>query len=470
MDQRFSIWRYITPYNDKYPFLIYDNDNRDKTISSNYGAAFFFIENKEMDISFINEKINMIHSGGICFAFESRKTFNKLQKILEENSFELCGMFLLLPSRKEPRLLIPLTNKKQSMTGLGIYTPGKIVGRYKIKFLSFLAYSGLLRTFFNDHLVIGTNETKTSSKLDNDDHQCNTLTEFGKYFFKENITLAIHLGSRPRPEVKFTGQYIDENGEVISYLKLAESISGSKLLENEIKFLKTLESYNFTCAKIPKVLFEGKLNGSTLFLMSAFNEKISYNNKFTDKHIKFVIELFEIKLKYNLWIQSEVRSNLIEDMDFLCNYITDIDWPNVLSTLDKIFLAKEIPQGIAHRDFIPWNIKVNKNSLYIFDWEYASENCIPFWDVFNFLFNTIRKSHLNYYDISSKILFFISKNSLLIEFYERIFKTKELSYLNYLITIYCINYSALFLKNNLSNTDNLKPWLITIKQIYERPK
>jgi len=40
--------------------------------------------------------------------------------------------------------------------------------------------------------------------------------------------------------------------------------------------------------------------------------------------------------------------------------------------------------GLCHRDFAPWNTYLDRGFLYVFDWEYATEQGIPFWDIFHF--------------------------------------------------------------------------------------
>lgn len=43
-----------------------------------------------------------------------------------------------------------------------------------------------------------------------------------------------------------------------------------------------------------------------------------------------------------------------------------------------------MPLSLAHGDFAPWNTRLGARSLFVLDWERASEGMIPLYDAFNF--------------------------------------------------------------------------------------
>ena len=43
-----------------------------------------------------------------------------------------------------------------------------------------------------------------------------------------------------------------------------------------------------------------------------------------------------------------------------------------------------MPLSLAHGDFAPWNTRLGPHSLFVFDWERASEGMSPLYDAFNF--------------------------------------------------------------------------------------
>ncbi len=57
-----------------------------------------------------------------------------------------------------------------------------------------------------------------------------------------------------------------------------------------------------------------------------------------------------------------------------------------INICQSLLKDKSLPFGLAHRDFVPWNIYFANNGIFVFDWEYADEQCIPFWDIIHFTF------------------------------------------------------------------------------------
>jgi hypothetical protein len=53
--------------------------------------------------------------------------------------------------------------------------------------------------------------------------------------------------------------------------------------------------------------------------------------------------------------------------------------------LERGFLDRPINMCVAHRDFVPWNIRVKNAKVFVFDWEYASSGYLPLYDVFHFM-------------------------------------------------------------------------------------
>ena len=43
-----------------------------------------------------------------------------------------------------------------------------------------------------------------------------------------------------------------------------------------------------------------------------------------------------------------------------------------------------MPLSLAHGDFTPWNTRLGAQSLFVLDWERASEGMSPLYDAFNF--------------------------------------------------------------------------------------
>jgi hypothetical protein len=70
------------------------------------------------------------------------------------------------------------------------------------------------------------------------------------------------------------------------------------------------------------------------------------------------------------------------------------DWREILNqasaTLNDRYGGLLLPHNFRHGDFAPWNVKLADDKLLIYDWEYAESEAPPGWDLFHFLFQTLR--------------------------------------------------------------------------------
>ena len=55
-----------------------------------------------------------------------------------------------------------------------------------------------------------------------------------------------------------------------------------------------------------------------------------------------------------------------------------------IAKLEELFAVDALPAVVAHRDFVPWNIRHDGGKLFIFDWEYATDGYTPTYDVFHY--------------------------------------------------------------------------------------
>jgi hypothetical protein len=75
---------------------------------------------------------------------------------------------------------------------------------------------------------------------------------------------------------------------------------------------------------------------------------------------------------------------------------------------------KEISFAYGHNDFTPWNMFVENNHLYLFDWELARKDVILLYDFFHFIFQSqILISKSDYKTIFEVITTHIKNNSKL---------------------------------------------------------
>lgn len=217
---------------------------------------------------------------------------------------------------------------------------------------------------------------------------------------KKEIELAIYLGSEGKFN-KITVLITDKKCyDPIKIVKIALTDLSKKSLLNELKILKKLQKYEFSSAVVPEVS-EYSCYQDYLVVKYIYQKGYRYSNKFdiNTNHILFLKELF---------INSVQIANIKELIKYkeLINKIRSVE--NSFNSNTKKFLIimkdrieagidKLLPYfGIVHGDFKPWNIKSDSfGKLLVFDWEWAEEKWIPFYDLFHYLLNIKNYSNLD---------------------------------------------------------------------------
>ena len=294
------------------------------------------------------------------------------------------------------------------------------------------------------------------------------IHKIGMELFGKEILVSIHLGSRPRPEVKYTGQFIEyDSFKSLGFFKIGKSISARKLLLNEISTLKKLRDKKFSSAQIPKVLFQRMIDNSLIFVINPIKENYRYfSKKFTELHALFIIELFSVNNCNVFWENSLSRKKIVENNEFLNNIISlqaNCNFEMILMQLDNKLNNIIIPHGLAHRDFVPWNTKYLKKRIFVFDWEYSDEKSVILWDAFNFIIHCLSKRKIKKGHLYEIIKHEIIRQPILLSFYKSKMNDFNLKYLKDIFILYCLDFCVLYLQNNCNDVINISPWLDEIK-------
>lgn len=321
--------------------------------------------------------------------------------------------FAVLPSKNEPRWIIPLKNRNLIISSLAIYQPSLM--RAKIfKQLAILAASlGFLKFFVKSKIYF----RKTGK-------------EVKKIFNRDRLHYAIFTGSEGSHR-KITIQAMDEEGAILGYIKVSHNEEIDSILENEAQVLDGLLRLDVRNGLFPRVIFWGSINGTNVLVLDSHK---SFDSKFSSMlsniHIDFLTELFQKTSSVKKYKESFFALNLKRRLETLKskvfgNHEIERNWG---FNMDKLkqgynraldFVKEEIdnielPFGMSHRDFTPWNTFFHNGKLYVFDWEYARKDYPPLIDLFHFIVQDgILVRHLK----PEGLLKRISRNYKLIEKY-----------------------------------------------------
>ena len=264
--------------------------------------------------------------------------------------------------------LIPQKNMK---TAMSIYQPSSIKAKLFKKYFPILSRTFLTRKLLGfkifklglDYLL----EKKLKSLFGLDNLQFSVFS--GTPSSHQKITVQIHSGS-----------------EILGYCKFSDKIEVKKSFFNEQKILNFLNKNKID--QIPSCLFRGVLDEETeIFVQSTKKTKYSKTtSKWTYLHDDFLEQLHNKTKKELLFKNTDFYHSLKllnQNLLFLKvkhrNLVKDL-----VSFFNDFFQDKKVCFSAYHSDFTPWNTVINKDKLFVFDFEYAKLSYPPFLDIFHF--------------------------------------------------------------------------------------
>ena len=321
---------------------------------------------------------NIVPVGAQCI-FIQAKDERFLRKALTKASFSEFRCYALVPSLHTPRWIIPLDNRRVASASLRLYNPQSLKGKLFKHIVSNLAYLGIQHIWGRDRLLI-------ASKGDAQDVSLRTFLQ--ELLEVRDICLAFSTGT-PGYYRKTTAQVMSKDGRVLAYAKITDTQQAQRLLMQEAKVLRCLADLHLSTGYVPRLLYSGQIHGNELLVQSAPSGKICKGPRKLDRrHIEFLAEIFNQASIRKSFLESDYWIRIKRDVESLRERIND-DWQQRLQKglkiCESVLAEKVIPLGLCHRDFVPWNTYFERGRLYVFDWEYAIEEGIPFWDIFHFV-------------------------------------------------------------------------------------
>jgi len=291
---------------------------------------------------------------------------------------QILNRFALVPNSKNLRWVIPVDNRYVASNSLSLYNPQSLKGKLFKYTANCLSRSGIQRILGRDRLFILSNGNAEQASLK---RLIQDLLEVDDIYF------AFSNGT-PGYYRKTTAQAMSEKGEILAYVKIADVEQTQKLLIQEGKILSLLAKLNISKGIIPELLYTGHYNGNGLIMQSAPSGRTRKGPKQLNiSHIEFLAEVFNQTSTQEFFLESDRWIRLKKNVESIQGRINN-DWQQRLQTTLNICESelgeKVIQFGLCHRDFTPWNTYIVNKRLYVFDWEYAVEQGIPFWDILHF--------------------------------------------------------------------------------------
>ena len=259
---------------------------------------------------------------------------------------------------------------------------------------------------------------------------------------------------------------LNQNNSTKYFVKVALTEQSKDLINNEKTILNKLNKYPYQSLTIPKII-ESDSDYITIDNIAPKNQ--TQSSTLNEIHLNALDEIysktidtksiqdstyFEV-IKENI----AVLSNRSLNKNFNKNKIENLI-KNMKTILESLNTEKEISFAYGHNDFTPWNMFVENNHLYLFDWELAKNDIVLLYDFFHFIFQSqILISKSDYKTIFEVITTHIKNNTKLkdiIQKYNIDINENYKLYLLYTVSYYLDKY------NNQEKLHDQVFWLIDV--------
>lgn len=270
--------------------------------------------------------------------------------------------FTALPSRKAPRVLVPVTNASRGIEMFTPYAP-------RARALKAVAWTLVRAGCEGSSLSFGISAELTSLVRE--------------VIGESHPRFAMSLGTPGRFR-KLTIQVMCPEGDILGYIKLPLAPEANVRLRREAAALEELRGSPELSPHVPCLLDAREWRGGFLIFQSALGGKPG-PARYTARHDQFLNALRSVgrhdRSGSALIAESEPRwrdaaRDAGGDWPRLASEALDFAW----SRLQDVAVAC----SFSHGDFAPWNTRVYDGRLLVFDWEHSRTATPVWWDAFHF--------------------------------------------------------------------------------------
>lgn len=259
---------------------------------------------------------------------------------------------------------------------------------------------------------------------------------------------------------------LNQNNSTKYFVKVALTEQSKDLINNEKEILNELNKYQYQSLIIPKII-ESDENYITIDNIAPKNQ--TQSSSLNEIHLNALDEIYS-KTVENKSIKDSTYFEVIkENLDELSNTSLNKNFDknkieilikNMKIILESLNSEKEISFAYGHNDFTPWNMFIENDHLYLFDWELAKKDIVLLYDFFHFIFQSqILISKSDYKTIFEVIVTLIKNNSRLkniVQKYNIDINENYKLYLLYTVSYYLDKY------NNQEKLHDQVFWLIDV--------
>ena len=292
--------------------------------------------------------------------------------------------------------LIPLDSRQTVIQSLNLYNAQNVKARFAKHLLSVGLRVGLAQPLLRKvGLVIQQNTDDEATDVP-------LLAHLKEVLGYRDLRFGISLGT-PGPQRKPVLLVMSSKGEPLGYVKVGWDKQTRRLVESEYHSLKILNNQSFEYGVLPKIIYFGHYHDKCLLITEPLVLQ-KHLTKLEDLHIQFLCEVSKVSITKEKLLNSKFFTSLTSRLSGIEGYLPSYQFQVIEKAIDLLISRIgliQIPWVWRLGDFTPWNISVNKNAnkIVTIDLEYASDKCIPGWDIFHFISQSSHKTVDKFQDI-----------------------------------------------------------------------
>lgn len=269
--------------------------------------------------------------------------------------------FLLLPSRRRPRLLVPHTRRAAAAALRGYGVGRGRSARVLAAGLAAALAGGIAPLVLRDRVRIVGASGRGGGVSSIESHLSAVLDT--------EVVVSMYLGA-PRANRKPVLQLLTPYGRTLAYAKVGVDPLTCRLVRDEARALQTLGRARLALSTVPAVLHSGEWNGLELLVQSPLPVGESRSRPTPEQVSAAQREVAEVgrvdggPLAGSPW-WADLSSRIAA--------LPDSDAARALADLagraEKVFGEVPLSLGAWHGDWTPWNTSSAGGRLLVWDWE-----------------------------------------------------------------------------------------------------
>ena len=302
----------------------------------------------------------------------SRMTFvEDAMRLLWPNRPDDDRSHVVLPSRRAPRLLVPVRPRRAAASATIRYTAQQpLADRMKSAALALAVWGGALSALPPVRCSPGDPDRESI-----DDYLAAALGT------PVLTTLAI---TAPRANRKAVLQVFDRSGHTLAFAKVGIDDLTSGLVDHEADTLEKFGAIGLTALDVPEVLHRGSWNGKRVVVSGALARGARVHTDATALHdaMHEISTLETVEAPNALAsLESGGRSGLAAGLDRFSR------WLEVFDRVQHALPLDELSYGTWHGDWTEWNCSMRRGRVAVWDWERCERETPAGADRLHYLFN-----------------------------------------------------------------------------------